>query len=158
MPVMNLGSMAMCADPDGATFGVWQKQSFAGSTRVNEPGTVCWNELLTHDADGAREFYRDTLGVGTKQTELVDDAGYTELTVNDRTVAGMMPMDGPQWPAEIPSHWMVYFGVDDVERAAERVTKLGGEVRVPPTDISIGSFALAADPSGATFSLFAGRD
>jgi len=158
MKVMELGSMAIFADPAGASFGVWEKGTFGGAARVNEPGSVCWNELMTRDADTAEDFYRDTLGVGVKKSEVVDDVGYTELTVDDRTVAGMMPMNGPQWPKDIPPHWMVYFAVDDVDTAASAAGKLGGSVSVPPTDISIGKFAVVSDPAGATFSLFEGRD
>ena len=43
----------------------------------------------------------------------------------------------------------------DVDAYAGRVTKAGGAVHVPPTDIpNIGRFAMVADPQGAVFSLF----
>ena len=54
---------------------------------------------------------------------------------------------------EVPSHWMVYFAVSDCDASAEKVKSLGGNLRVPPTDIpEIGRFAVAQDPQGAVFS------
>src|SRR2546422_260672 len=49
MDVLDLGRMAILADPIGAVFGVWQPHSFAGAEIVNEPGAFSWNELLTTD-------------------------------------------------------------------------------------------------------------
>ncbi|MEO8071863.1 MAG: VOC family protein [Acidobacteriota bacterium] len=49
---------------------------------------------------------------------------------------------------------MSYIAVDDVDAAAEKVTELGGSVRVPPTDIlNTGRFCVINDPTGAVFSL-----
>ena len=35
---------------------------------------------------------------------------------------------------------------------------LGGEIRIPPTDISVGRFAVVSDPQGGTFTLFKGNN
>ena len=40
-----LGRMLVAADPTGAVFGVWQPKSFTGADVVNEPGSLCWNEV-----------------------------------------------------------------------------------------------------------------
>jgi predicted enzyme related to lactoylglutathione lyase len=48
---------------------------------------------------------------------------------------------------------MSYVAVADVDACARRVTELGGKVCVPPTDISVGRFAVVNDPGGATFSI-----
>ena len=58
MDVMDIGRMALFADPTGAVFGVWQPKSFTGADLVNEPGSLCWNEVLTRDADAARRSTR----------------------------------------------------------------------------------------------------
>ncbi len=68
-------------------------------------------------------------------------------------VAGMMPMVEPQWPADLPPHWMVYFAVDDCDTAAAHVTKLGGSISVPPMDIGVGRMAVVTDPHGAFFTV-----
>ena len=57
-----------------------------------------------------------------------------------------------------PSHWLVYFGVEDADTAASRITELGGRVIVPPMPVPpSGRIAVALDPQGAAFALFAGR-
>ena len=53
------------------------------------------------------------------------------------------------------SLWGGYISSDDVDADTARVSKLGGSVHRPPTDIpNVGRFAVAADPLGAVFSLF----
>jgi uncharacterized protein len=40
MDVMDIGRMAVFADPAGAVFGVWQPKTFAGADLTNEPNSV----------------------------------------------------------------------------------------------------------------------
>jgi predicted enzyme related to lactoylglutathione lyase len=47
----------------------------------------------------------------------------------------------------------VYFAVADCDAAAARAEELGGQVRVPPTDVPPGRFAVADDPHGAEFTI-----
>jgi hypothetical protein len=47
----------------------------------------------------------------------------------------------------------VYFGVDDTDAAAAKVTELGGGVLMPTMDIEAGRFAVVADPAGAAFAV-----
>ncbi|MGH4026544.1 MAG: VOC family protein [Pseudonocardiaceae bacterium] len=151
MDVFDAGRMAMFADPSGAPFAVWQPRSHIGAMLVNEPGTMCWNELATRDTAAAKAFYPATLGWSAVDQK-IDGVAYTEWTVAGRTVAGMLPMDD-RWPADVPSHWMVYFAVDDTDAATRRAEKLGGTVTVPPTDVPPGRFAVLRDPHGAVFSV-----
>jgi predicted enzyme related to lactoylglutathione lyase len=53
---------------------------------------------------------------------------------------------------ELP-HWSVGFWIDGVHAAAERATKLGGKVVVPPHEVPGFRSAVLADPAGAAFSL-----
>jgi predicted enzyme related to lactoylglutathione lyase len=56
-----------------------------------------------------------------------------------------------------PPHWLVYFGTDDIDAAAERIERSGGTVMVSKTDVPGGQILVAGDPQGAVFGLFAGR-
>ena len=49
MDVMDVGRMAIFADPAGAVIAVWQPRSHKGADLVNEPNSLCWNELQTRD-------------------------------------------------------------------------------------------------------------
>jgi uncharacterized protein len=45
--VFDAGRMAVCSDPKGAVFGVWQPNRHRGATVVNEHGAVNCNDLHT---------------------------------------------------------------------------------------------------------------
>jgi predicted enzyme related to lactoylglutathione lyase len=152
MDVMDLGRMGVFVDATGAAFGIWQAGTFAGAGVVAEPGAVVWNELMTRDVTASVEFYGTALGV-TARSSVGTDVPYTELQVDGGSVAGIMDMNGPQWPADLPAHWTVYFDVVDCDAACAKIQELGGTVRVPPTDIPTGRFAVAADQHGASFSI-----
>lgn len=151
MDVLDVGRMAVFADTVGAVVAIWQPRAHLGAQLVNEPGTLCWNELATRDIDTAKAFYEKVFGWdGT--TSPYDGSTYTEWHLGGRAIGGMIQMDD-QWPAEIPSHWMVYFAVDDCDASAAKATELGGTVSVPPTDIPPGRFSVLNDPQGAVFSV-----
>jgi uncharacterized protein len=71
-----------------------------------------------------------------------------------RVNAGMMQLP-PDSPA--PSHWLVYFGIDDLDAAAEQIGSSGGTLMIPPQEVPGGRILVAQDPQGAVFALFAGR-
>lgn len=152
LDVMGQGRMAVFMDQAGAPFSVWQPIEMPGAQLFNVPGSLCWNELTTRDPAGCKEFYGAVFGWGAKDNEY-GEFTYTEFQLNGRTVAGMMPMLGDEWPAEMPPHWMVYFAVADCDATATRAAQLGGIVSVPPTQTPMGPFAILNDPQGAVFSV-----
>jgi predicted enzyme related to lactoylglutathione lyase len=152
--VMDQGRMGVFTDTAGATFSVWQPMAMTGAELFNAPGALCWNELTTREPDGATAFYRAVFG-WTPEDQPMGDVPYTVFNLDGRPVAGMMPMTGGAWPADLPAHWMVYFAVEDADAAAGRAAALGGTVSVPPTDLPQGRFAVLNDPQGAVFSVIA---
>ncbi len=153
MDVMTAGRMGVFADPVGAAFGVWQPGEHKGAELVNEPGTFSWSELVTTDVPASKAFYGAVFAWGA-ETHGDGPGAYTEWQVNGRSIGGMMEKP-PQMPAEVPSHWVVYFNVIDTDDAVARVAELGGAVIMPPMDIEPGRFAVVADPTGATFNVIA---
>jgi predicted enzyme related to lactoylglutathione lyase len=147
--VLDVGRMTMFADPAGAMLGVWEPRAHRGAQLVNEAGTWSWSELLTTDTAGAIDFYGSVFGWGA-MTHGEGPGAYTEFTVNDRSIAGMM-LKPPMMPAEVPPFWGVYFTVDDADAAAARVVELGGQQLTPAMDIEPGRFVTVADPTGAAF-------
>ena len=77
---------------------------------------------------------------------------YTEWDLGGRVIGGMMHM-GPQFPAEVPNNWLVYFAVDDTDAAVAKITELGGSVMMQPMDIDAGRFAVVGDTAGAAFAV-----
>ncbi|HUA95568.1 MAG TPA: VOC family protein [Acidimicrobiales bacterium] len=152
MDVMDVGRMGILADPAGAVVGIWQPRTHKGALIVNEPNTLCWNELVTTDVPGATAFYASVFGWAAEP--LGDPPAYYEWRLGGRTIGGLMAKPA-EMPAEVPPHWGTYFAVVDTDRTVERIRELGGAVMMGPTDIEPGRFAVAADPAGATFNVIA---
>jgi predicted enzyme related to lactoylglutathione lyase len=152
MDVMDLGKMAVFADPTGAAFGIWQPGTFPGAALVNESGAFGWNELGTRDTGAAKEFYGAVFGWEADDQDMGEMGTYTIWKVGDAMVGGMLDITG-RVPDEVPAHWLVYFTVEDADAAVERVKAGGGDLRFGPTDIPVGRFAVVADQFGAAFAV-----
>ncbi|UCG53238.1 MAG: VOC family protein [Candidatus Latescibacterota bacterium] len=147
--VYDVGRMAVLRDPTGAVLALWQPKDHMGAALVNEPGCFCWNELGTKDVGKASEFYTRLFGWGTK-TQKSGEMEYTSLMNGDSPAGGMYAL--PDELSHVPSTWLVYFAVDDCDKAAKKIESLGGDVVSPPKDIpGVGRFAVAQDPQGGHF-------
>jgi predicted enzyme related to lactoylglutathione lyase len=150
MDVLDAGRMAVFADPTGAVLSIWQPGAHPGSGLVNEPNTLCWNELSTRDTAAAIAFYGAVFGWTTRTNE--GEMPYTEWQLDGQSVGGMMAMP-PMVPAEVPPYWLVYFAVDDTEAAVAQVDRLGGSLVAGPMDTPAGRIAVLSDPQGAMFAV-----
>ena len=170
--VMDAGRMAVCTDPEGAAFCIWEAKQHKGAQIVNEPGSVNFNSLNTRDPDGAKSFYGSVFGWGTLKlggaVEMWRLPGYGDFLelrepgLRERmaesaaapegfedVVAALGPIADDQ--PEVPAHWSVTFAVDDADATAERAAALGGRVVVPPFDAPWVRMTVITDPQGATF-------
>ena len=83
---------------------------------------------------------------------------YRLFPVNDVPVAGAMELLPDMRDRGVPPHWSGYVAVDDVDAATARVARLGGAVRLEPTDIpGVGRFSVIADPHGVVIMPFRGQ-
>jgi uncharacterized protein len=154
MDVMDIGRMAVFADPTGAVFGIWQPKSFTGADLVNEPNSLCWNELLTRDADANKAFYAAVFGwQGRPPAFEGAPTTYTVWEVDGKQVGGMMQMTDEHFPAEIPPHWGIVFAVANCDAILAKARELGATVTNGPMDMPIGRFAGFIDPQGASFTV-----
>ncbi|GAA4574115.1 VOC family protein [Micromonospora coerulea] len=151
--VLDQGRMAVLADPAGAVFSVWQPMAMRGAELFNVPGAMCWNELVSPDPEGAKEFYALVFG-WQPEDQQVGSITYTGWRCGARVVAGMMPPLA-ELPADLPAYWSVYFSVEDADATAARAAELGGTILVPPRDNPAGRTAALRDPQGALFSITA---
>jgi len=149
--VMDVGRMAIVADPAGAVLGLWQPKAHKGAGIVNEPGTFSWAELVTTDVEAAKRYYGAVFGWGA-ETHGEGPGSYTEWKLGERSISGAMPKP-PQMPAEVPPNWGVYFTVTDTDAAVAKVKELGGAVMMGPMEIEPGRFAVVADDQGAVFNV-----
>jgi uncharacterized protein len=149
--VMDVGRMAVAADPGGAVFGVWQARAHAGAGLANEPGSLTWNENMSRDFDRNKAFYGDVFGFDYGDLSS-DGFSYATADLEGRPVAGIGELD-PDLPAEVPANWAAYFGVADADAAVTRAVELGGSVVRPAWDTPYGRMAVLADDQGAVFAI-----
>jgi predicted enzyme related to lactoylglutathione lyase len=114
------------------------------------PGTFCWADLATPDAEGAKAFYGGLLGWEFVDRPAGDEAIYTMCQVRGRDVCALYQAREGQ-----PSAWLQYIAVDSATHEAERIAAKGGTVHQQPFDVmSAGTMAVVADPQGAVFALW----
>ncbi len=151
--VMEAGRMALLQDPTGAVFAMWQPKENIGAELVNGPGRLTLNQLNTSDPERALQFYTDLFGWRSEQMA-EGDQPFWGLYNGDTVNGGLMNL--PQG-AEMPSHWLVYFGTDDIDAANDQITASGGTVILPKMPVPGGEILVAQDPQGAIFGVLAGR-
>jgi predicted enzyme related to lactoylglutathione lyase len=168
--IMEAGRAAVIADPEGATFSLWQPKEHKGARVVNEHGSLNFNGLVTRDPEGAKAFYGAVFGwrtlplpAGTMWTL----RGYGDH-LEERSPGlreQMAQMDAPEGfidvvatmnpiasdDSDTPAHWTVTFAVDDVDATAAKARELGGVVLTGPEDAPWARLATIRDPQGATF-------
>jgi uncharacterized protein len=169
--VNDAGRMAAFTDSEGAAFCVWQANQHKGAQIVNEPGSLNFNNLNTHDAERARSFYGSVFGwealsppsgagmfsvpgygdfleqrdpgLRSRMADSGAPAGFEDV------VATLNPIAESQ--SDVSAHWSVTFAVDSADATAERAAELGGQVVAPPFDAPWVRMTVITDPQGATF-------
>lgn len=139
--------MAIVADPAGAVHGLWQRDQDSPWLR-DEPGAVDWLELAAPDYESTFPFYEDVLGVAVSEMR-VNGEPYGLLDVGPANVAGATTT-----APGVQAHWLVYFGVADLDAAVLRLTELGGSIlEAPVAATGVGRWAIVTDAQGAGFGL-----
>ncbi|MER7751647.1 VOC family protein [Kitasatospora sp. NPDC097643] len=117
-------------------------------------GGPCWVELGTSDPAAAKAFYGELFAWRAETDPRPEAGGYTQMVLGDAPVAGLTPLFTPQQPTA----WTVSFAVADTDATLAAVKDAGGTILMEPTEVfDLGRFAVAADPSGAAFSLWQAR-
>ena len=145
--VFDAGRMCIVADPGGATFGIWQPKEHIGAGLIQEPGSLGWTELNTHDTEAAAGFYASMFGWGHGAMPMGPEGGeYHTFDMNDQGIAGMMVIQ-PEW-GEVPPNWATYFCVEDVDASFQKALEMGAEAVVPVMPANNVRFAFLKDPQG----------
>ncbi|MEV0386130.1 VOC family protein [Nonomuraea sp. NPDC050643] len=151
MPIFEDGVMTAFTAPDGSYAAAWQARGHRGAELVNEPGSFCWNELLSTDVPAAERFYSEVFG-WTPLLQDLQGMKYTEWQAGGLGVAGMMEM-ASDYPAGTPSFWMPYFAVADLEAATDTAEQAGAQILVRTMQAPPGPFTMLIDPHGAPLSI-----
>ncbi len=117
-------------------------------------GQPCWVELATNNWQEAKTFYTQLFGWDVKDMPM-EEGFYTMAHFDDDDVAAMYQMPKQMLDEGVPTHWTVYFAVDDVDKAIASHQAAGGTVIAGPHDVAdAGRMAFLADPEGARFALW----
>jgi uncharacterized protein len=144
--VMDMGRMAVAADPTGAIFSLWQPKNHIGFDLQDETGSCCWFELNTRGSAAAEAFYTAVFGYSTKKS--TEPMEYTEFQIGGTSLAGMTPMS-PEMEG-VPPHWLIYFAVNDCAAAVEAAKAMGSVVLYGPITVpTVGDIACLTDLQGA---------
>jgi predicted enzyme related to lactoylglutathione lyase len=158
MQVMTSGRMAVCADPTGAAFSMWEPGEHIGAEVGNIANTHSWNELMTRDIDAAKAFYTKVFGWSYEVNEMPDGPYNVIAGGESGGLGGLMSMPA-EVPDMVPNHWVVYFSVADIAASIALVTDHGGQVMMEPmTAPGVGTFATVLDTAGAAFSVMQPED
>jgi uncharacterized protein len=149
--VMEAGRMGVIQDPQGAYFMVWQPRGHFGAALVNAPGALVWNELSSPDLNASSAFYGELFGWEIAPFE-GSPTPYLSIKNGGSSNGGMRELS----PPGAPPHWLVYFGVQDIDQALAKVEQLGGTKIAGPIDIQMAKIAIVRDPQGAMLALYAG--
>ena len=162
------GRYAICADPRGARFRLWQAGRRLGAQVANEAGAWNFSDLRTGDARPREQLLCAAVRLGGRRPRLRGDdpppgyADHLEATVDPGIRERQKGVGAPPgfedviaWvaPAEDgPEHWHVTFAVADRDDAAARAESLGATV-VASEDGDWTRTALVRDPQGAELTL-----
>ena len=144
------GRMAVFQDPSGAFLSAWQAARMGGF-QTQGTNAFGWAEVSARGVDRILPFYERVFG-WTPKTTGSPDQPYTEFQVDGESIGGAAEMNA-QAPAEMPSYWLVYFTVDDVDKTTRDAVAAGATTMVQPMDFPGGRMAILSDPQGASFGL-----
>lgn len=114
-----------------------------------EPGKIGWAELITSDPAGAIAYYTSLFGWETEPFTGAEGE-YTMFKRAGVPFGGVMKTPMP----DVPTHWMNYVSVEDIDAAVAKSVDLGGGVIVPPKPVpEVGRIAVLKDPQGAVIGL-----
>jgi predicted enzyme related to lactoylglutathione lyase len=159
------GRQAVCVDPRGAEFRLWQARKRLGAQLVNAPGAWNFSDLQTTDPHSAATFYSQLFGWE------VDDVGYATMVrrpgYGDHLAATVDPdirarqadiaapagfEDTVAWMRIIaeghPEHWQATFAVADRDASTATAEDLGAVV-IASEDSEWTRTATIRDPYGA---------
>jgi predicted enzyme related to lactoylglutathione lyase len=116
-------------------------------------GAIVWTDLTVPNADAVRDFYREVAGWGVNPVEMGGYQDYTMISpVDSSAVAGVCHARGMN--AGLPSQWLIYISVADLDESIARCSKMGGAVVFGPKSMGQhGRYCVVRDPSGAVAAL-----
>jgi predicted enzyme related to lactoylglutathione lyase len=138
------------------SFVDWCSDHLAGvslnSKLSTMPNPFIHAELATTDVRKAKAFYSKLFAWKLKDLPLSSAGGtYTMVDVGDGTGGGIMKQLCP----DVPSAWMPYVRVKDIDAATKKAKKLRAKIMKDVTEVEgMGWLSIIVDPTGAVLGLW----
>lgn len=115
-------------------------------------GTIGWIDLTVPNATEVKDFYSKVTGWKAEPVNMGDYDDYN-MMANGEPKAGVCHKKGTN--SEIPSQWMVYINVRDLEQSRADCLANGGKLIMEIKSAgSMGRYCFIEDPAGAACSIF----
>lgn len=171
------GRYAVCADPTGASFRLWQARQRLGAQTTNVPGAWNFSNLHCDEPVAADGFYIRLFGWESEET--TDDEGRVtilwrrpgygdhlaatvdpEIHQRHQTQPGqpsfadavgfLLPLDRTEHEAP---HWHLTFSVADRDKSLQQAVDLGATLSSDPAEGEWAKVVVIRDPQGAALTL-----
>lgn len=115
-------------------------------------GQITWNDLTVADAEPIRKFYESVVGWKSSPVEMEEYSDYSMTDAAGNVVAGVCHARGEN--ANIPSCWLMYVSVHDLDHSVAKCLESGGDVIDGPRSTGGARIAVIRDPAGAVLALY----
>jgi len=155
--IPSAGRFAVLADPQGATFAIYGAPSGSQGDSGGSPGSdFSWHELTTSDAVAALRFYSELFGWAEVAKHDMGPMGVYHLVGMQGVASIGMFTSSPDKP--MPTQWLCYAHVADVDKSANAAKAGGGKLVNGPMEVPGGTWiAHFIDPQGAVFAVHADK-
>lgn len=149
--IPTVGRMAGIVDPEGGALMAFKAEETDGPDTAAYGGFF-WIELMSDDPGKAADWYKNAFGYDKVESMEMSTGPYHVLSRDGRGRAGVMGK--PEGP--IPTYWLAYVAVEDVDAVIARVEKNGGQSVMDPIDVEeVGRIGAIVDPQGAHLGIIA---
>ena len=124
-----------------------------------KPGTFCWVELATSNADAAKSFYTQLFGWTYEDHPMGPGMVYTMLRLDGKDVGALYKLMDDQVSQGVPPNWLSYVSVASADESTAKAKELGATILKDAFDVmTVGRMSVIADPTGAVFATWQAGD
>lgn len=112
--------------------------------------TFGWMQLQSSSVEEAHTFYEKLFAWKVEHKGMEDDESYTEIDAGEGPCAGISVAEN------VPSMWLPFVNVDNVQTYTQRAEELGAHILTEPLEIAegMGWYSVLQDPTGAIIGLY----
>ena len=116
-------------------------------------GKIGWFDLTVEDAPAIRDFYSKVVGWKPEDVQMGEYSDFNmKMPESGDPAAGICHAKGDN--AGMPSQWLIYITVADIDKSVEACRENGGKVIVGPKSMGDAMLCVIEDPNGAVAALY----